>query len=462
MKKLLAILFVLCSTYTFSEILLSGLKYKDGLYYEYNSTIPYTGEKIIYEHGYRIYSIKDGLLETLVIYDTPKKKYLKEETIFKNGEKYERTSYYEKNKKIGSHTLWEGDKFNVQRFYENGDLAEQMYTTKDGKQIGARIEYYEGNKIKEISEADPFGSKALIRSYWKNGNLQYVKDSLGYTYYDKDGFIVLSKIKDATTGDIIQKDYDEKGIITTTTIIQNDRIIFAYKGDTKEPYSGKLKSYNMNRKLELKCKFKNGKLIGKVKKYSDGQLKSKIKTKDGKLNGIEKIKGYKELHIISYVDNKLNGTEIYYDYSFIQKKLIKYITIEYKNGKKNGISTYYYMNSGDLKSTDTYVDDIKQGECIDYEDGLKIVGQNDKGKAQGVFTTYSSKGKVLAIVTYVDDKKEGEEKTYYDSGELRGIMPYIHGIKQGIYKEFDKKGNVTKTENYINGWKDGIHEKLEY
>lgn len=316
--------------------------------------------------------------------------------------------------------------------------------------------------MKETSEKDPNGPKALVKSYWENGNLQCVEDSLGYTYYDEDGVIVRSNIKDETSGDVIQKDYDEKGIIIATTIIQNDRIMFSYKGNTKEPYSGKLKSYNMNRKLELKCKFKNGMLVGKVKHYSNGKFRSKIKTKDGKLNGVEKIKGYKSLQIIPYEDNMIDGTEVFYDYSVTRKKLIKSQTIEYKNGKKNGISTHYYMNSGDLRSTDTYVDDVKQGECVDYQGGTKIVGQNDKGKAQGVFTTYSSKGKVLATVTYIDDKKEGEEKTYYDSGELRGIMTYVHGIKQGVYTEFDKKGNVTKKENYINGWKDGIHEKLEY
>lgn len=109
MKRLLVLCFLLCTTYMFSVDLIK----KNGLYYEAGLSIPYTGETTFYELGYRVSSYENGELKNYKIYDTPDRKYLKEEIIYKKGEKYESTSYYKKGNDISSHSIWETDKFNT-------------------------------------------------------------------------------------------------------------------------------------------------------------------------------------------------------------------------------------------------------------------------------------------------------------------------------------------------------------
>ena len=61
-----------------------------------------------------------------------------------------------------------------------------------------------------------------------------------------------------------------------------------------------------------------------------------------------------------------------------------------------------YYDSGELKSTENYVDGLIQGEWKGY---------------------YKS-GELRRTVNYVDDLEQGEYKFYWESGELKRTMQY--------------------------------------
>ena len=114
MKQLLTILgLVLLSSYSYSkEVLLDQLVERDGMYYEVNSTTPFTGSvEDYYDNGQLEYkeNYKNGILDGLY------------EDFYENGQLDERGNYKD-GKENG---LWE-------KYYENGEL-EDRENWKDGE-----------------------------------------------------------------------------------------------------------------------------------------------------------------------------------------------------------------------------------------------------------------------------------------------------------------------------------------
>ena len=87
-----------------------------------------------------------------------------------------------------------------------------------------------------------------------------------------------------------------------------------------------------------------------------------------------------------------------------------------------------YYDSGELKSTENYVDDVRQGES----------------------KYYFKDGKLFSTVNYIDDIKQGEYKIFYESGELKRTENYVDDLRQGEWKYYWESGELKRTENYGN------------
>ena len=158
---------------------------------------------------------------------------------YKNGEiggVYK--SYYE-NGQIEKNCNYINGKFDgpYKSYYENGNLMDQLHY-KNGNKDGQFQSFYD-NKAK-YREGN-FGEKELVKEYFKNGNLKFLKENNKYTFYDKD-YNLKCEIH-STGNDFIGtwKNYREDGTIEyeldfddTNSDVKNNKVskaIFTKGGD---------------------------------------------------------------------------------------------------------------------------------------------------------------------------------------------------------------------------------------
>ena len=65
--------------------------------------------------------------------------------------------------------------------------------------------------------------------------------------------------------------------------------------------------------------------------------------------------------------------------------------------------------------------------------------------------TYYDSGELRGTVNYVDDLKQGEAKFYWESGELQYTRNYVDDLRQGEWKWYYKSGELEYTANYVDG-----------
>lgn len=120
----------------------------------------------------------------------------------------------------------------------------------------------------------------------------------------------------------------------------------------------------------------------------------------------------------------------------------------YKNGKREGISTWYY-ETGVIKGERNYKEDQLDGIIRWYYDtgSLGTEFNYKNGKLEGLTKLYWENGNVKADHYYANGKREGLNKQYYNSGELRFIYLFKNGKR--ISKEtYDRSGNLQSKINY--------------
>ena len=134
-------------------------------------------------------------------------------------------------------------------------------------------------------------------------------------------------------------------------------------------------------------------------------------------------------------------------------------TENYVDDVRQGESKFYY-DSGELKSTVNYVDGLLQGEWKSYfESGeLESTVNYVDGLKQGEWKSYFESGELRSTVNYVDDVRQGESKFYYDSGELASTGNYVDGLLQGEYKAYFRSGKLKSTVNYVDDVRQGEYK----
>lgn len=212
-------------------------------------------------------------------------------------------------------------------YYDDGTLKEET-SYRDGKLHGVSKAYYEDGVLKREATYEDGRPEGVGRTYHRNGQL---KSEVHF----KDG-----KRHDS------RKVYDEKGRLLfeeNYNMGKRDGVLRTYDAETGKPLS--IHS------------FKNGELHGRYVAYRPGGLK-----------GEKFIEG-------NYVDGKLEGESL--RYSVLDGSLVVEAS-NYKDGKLNGLVTYYYdKNSsapGKIERTETYKDGLLEGPTTYYDEkGKKIL-----------------------------------------------------------------------------------------
>lgn len=94
-------------------------------------------------------------------------------------------------------------------------------------------------------------------------------------------------------------------------------------------------------------------------------------------------------------------------------------------GKKQGISTYYFDNK------------LKQE-----------IRSFDNNQMDGLWETWNEKGVKLGIANYKKGLKHGKWIIYDEDGTLRYDMQYKDGKKIGVWKIYDEKGELKAEKKY--------------
>lgn len=140
------------------------------------------------------------------------------------------------------------------------------------------------------------------------------------------------------------------------------------------------------------------------------------------------------------------------------------MTVNYKNGKKNGIKTTYLADS---KIEEEYKDNIKINVEKHYDLNAKLIRSIpfENGLEEGIAKEFNSEGIIILLTHYqkgyvirrefinrVDGsgKKQGLWKTFNDNDQLKIEANYVNDKKHGFYKLFDDNGNLIKIEKYEN------------
>jgi len=122
----------------------------------------------------------------------------------------------------------------------------------------------------------------------------------------------------------------------------------------------------------------------------------------------------------------------------------------------------YVVEDNAQKST--YVDGVRQGMTWWYDDKRKVKSKVnfDKGKENGIYTSYYENGKEKLVVEYVDGQKHNTQKIYYDNGQLGSQVDYNMGRREGVMTEWDYEGFKSSEVFYKHNYKVGIKKYYDH
>lgn len=165
----------------------------------------------------------------------------------------------------------------------------------------------------------------------------------------------------------------------------------------------------------------------KEEHYPDGTVRSRIEYKNGKENGLATF----------YQPNGARATEV-----------------EMKDGKKNGSFRTFYEN-GNLESKATYQNDTLVGTYALFDiDGTLIESiEYASGKKNGEYRAWHARDLIQTIGYYKDDLWEGHWEHYDGRGFLVGEGDFVEGT--GIITNYNSQGEKHKITHYVHNKKEG-------
>lgn len=196
--------------------------------------------------------------------------------------------------------------------------------------------------------------------------------------------------------------------------------------------------------------------------YKKNIVSSEGYIKDGKPDGY--WKSYYENGNLKSEGNRVNFI-IDGEWKFYDENGNLNLSINYKQGKKNGVRVTYIL---DEFISENFVDDVKDGLSSYYnKDSIVIKTVNYiNGDANGWMKEYDITGKIIKITRYksgfiilsewvnrVDraGNKQGKWVSFYDNDNLEKEENYFNGKLSGYCKYYDKNGNLKDIIKYENG-----------
>ena len=154
--------------------------------------------------------------------------------------------------------------------------------------------------------------------------------------------------------------------------------------------------------------------------------------------------------VIHYRNGKEDGLTTYYDdyYGFPSLEIMM------KNGKRNGKMTKYFFN-GNIEVIANYQDDIQQGVYQEYDlKGNPIIAcYYVDGKKTGAYTTYHEKGMIKEKGAFKNDLFDGKWEYFDERGFPVGEGEFDSGT--GYIMGYNQNGQLYRITHYKNNQKEG-------
>jgi len=191
--------------------------------------------------------------------------------------------------------------------------------------------------------------------------------------------------------------------------------------------------FHDNGKIKKQVNYKNGKIDGLLKEYSE----------TGKQIVAQKFKEGEEIEKDTLKINAKIHTEVYDDGTVKS-------TGAFKDGKPIGIHRTF-KEDGTSSLANVYTDD-----GVLMANGLL----DDSGKKQGNWKFYYETGELKSEGDYQSNKKIGEWKYYFITGSIEQKGSYADGRLSGKWFWYYETGELLREENYSKGLPEG--ESVEY
>ena len=369
-------------------------------------------------------------------------------------------------------------------YFENGKIASEG-DFKNGLPEGQWKAYYPSGVLKSVGNKKEGKSEGIWKFYNDEGNLVWL--------YPYEG--------DLKNGCAIQ--YDSLGNVAKETYYVDDKkqgeeIWYFEDGSVQKKLnfeegkeSGIALEFDENGVIVAEQEYSNGYLRSNKKfnqfdengnktgvwrdYYKNGQLKSEISFKGGKMDGLSKE--FDEQGRLLNISEMSNGAEasdpggvviidLYKEYHPNGKvKLVG----GFNKGLKSGIFRKYSLE-GELERAYIYKKDtlvsegmieaggIFVGEWTNYyEDGsVKSVGNFSNGLKDGRWTYYYRNGKKEQEGVIKENVLNGQWTWYYQNGQIKKTEFFNRrGKLEGEQVEYDSLGNEIAKGEYYNGVKEG-------
>jgi len=355
-------------------------------------------------------------------------------------------------------------------WYESGQLKSEI-SYHNNEETGESKEYnYIGN-LKKLTKRDAQGKITEERNYsykgWLNNVAIYKADGekeLTYYYPNGKKEVTYLSVNDKFKDGKYVSYYDNSNIKKEVSLKDGNE-------------SGACKKYYENGVLSEESSYENGKLEGwSTEYYENGKIMNKYFYHDDKAennyeeyydNGAMSLSG-------TFVNDKKNGTEKYYDhtgrvYAIFEYKnhipvSIKYMDadnkIVYQRANEEGLHKYdVYYPSGVLRVNNNLNENGKRdGKIVFYYASGKIseVDEYKDGKLHGPSVEYYKNGKVRLEENYKDGKRDGYYKNYYPNGKLQSEGWYVGGDKCWLWKYYYVNGALEYEATYVDDQSQGF------
>ena len=398
-------IFVACST---SNIPHEGLEEKEGLMYEIDSQVPYSGPYEFYSgrsgrNGQSLESIgsyKEGLKDELwkFYYD---KGQLKELGNYKNGNRNGPFEFYHDNGQLDTSGNFKDGimEDGVWKFYyDNGQLKE-LGNYKNGNPNGPFEAYYDNGQL-------------LNQGNFKDGNMHGI-----WGYYTRGGSFLNSYYKKLW---VDGNEAPIKNKLQSNEVVERNEVV--YKVNSTTPFNGTVIYYHTDDNIFFTQAFKLGLLtnqqLGALTEPEEQTLQVELSYFNGKKEGPHKY--FKPDGQLDKIGIYRGGKEHGRWYSYWDNSGLKSSIENYNNGLKDGLQKYYYS-------------DGKLAAKLPYKDG----------KQDGLHERYHNNGQLKEKLKFKNGIVLGEVITYHDNGQIASKGRYSERlIPDGIWEYYNRNGEL--------------------
>ncbi len=371
-----------------------------------------------------------------------------------------------------------GSKDGQFKIYDEEGKLDKEYYLSDEKLNGNYVEYYYKDNILTLKITGQY-TNGEKNGFWQTVKLKDNKTDLLQSMTYKNG-LTEGSFKDVHQDSIIFGSYlngelNGKYKVYTTTLgyllgeITGDTtnsILLADGNYFQGKKSGYWKKYSITNVLRSEGSYYEDEKSGEWKYYYDNIVEKNNKSASYS----------KELYLVeNYENGKLNGKVT--RFSYLERKPVLCDTAEYKNA--NPIDTCYKMDyqkvlevcyykqdelygpferkdaKGKTELKGNLISNEKEGEWFETidDDGEKysVFLNYKKGKIDGKIVYKDSLDKIFRIGYFENGKRSGNWKDYFNEGAVSNEYSYQRGELDGKYISYLKNKNYQEVSEYSNG-----------